>query len=157
MIFTLSIIVLFVGISIYFFLKAEALQRQILLHKRETATLKKESKLLIDSMALIAKRNEEFLKRRIKQIIDNKGESEGLALLSSLSHFYATIFISSAKGKGQLHKAVKNCCEGYEAGSYKKLTTYIASQDQQIKRLWGNNNLNGFISLIEALLEQESN
>jgi hypothetical protein len=157
MIFTLIIIVLFVGISIYFFFKAEALQRQILLFKREATTLKKESKLLIDSMAVIAKRNEEFVKRRIKQVAENKEKTEGLILLHSLSHSYSTIFIASAKGKGQLHKIVKKCCEGYEAGSYKKLTSYIANQDQQIKRFWGSNNLNGYIALIETLLEKESN
>ena len=68
MIFVLSIAALFIGISIYFYFRAEGLQRALFNAKREFSNTKKENKAYIDTMALIAKRHEDFAKYRLQKM-----------------------------------------------------------------------------------------
>ncbi|MFT5295636.1 MAG: hypothetical protein ACI9YH_001651 [Colwellia sp.] len=55
MIFVLSILGIFIGLSIYFYFRAEGLQRDLFSVKKESNHAKKENKYYIDSMAIIAK------------------------------------------------------------------------------------------------------
>lgn len=152
MIFSLSLIALFVGVSIYFYFRAESLYRQVLMLKKDVATVKKESKAMVDSIALVAEKNAEFAQLRFKKLQDKQGDNEDLALLAPLFNNYATIFRESMRGKGQLAKAAKKCCDNYKQGSYQSLAKYISAQDNHIKRMWNGNNIGGFMSFIEAIL-----
>ncbi|MFT4724556.1 MAG: hypothetical protein ACI971_000599 [Colwellia sp.] len=55
MIFVLSIAVIFVALSIYFYFRLEGLQRALFSMKKELSSSQKENKFYIDSMAIIAK------------------------------------------------------------------------------------------------------
>ncbi len=157
MVFSLVIIGIFVAVSIYFYFRAESLYRQLLLVKKETTQVKKESKQMVDSIAVIAKKNEDFVRARYQRIKDLVSDQAELELLLPLINNYSMIFRESLRGKGQLHKIVKKCCDSYQQGHYKQLTTHIAKQDVKIKRAWGGNNFNGFVSFIEAtLIEHET-
>lgn len=154
MIFSLSIIAIFVAASVYFFFQAEGLNRQLVTAKRESVTIKKENKAFVDTMAIVAKRNEEFLIQRLNKLKETKKQNEVFELIQPVIHNYSAIFLGSLKGKGQVQKMVKKCCDGYEAGCYKNITTYIAKQDAQIKRMWSSNNLSGFMKLVDELMQK---
>jgi len=64
MIFVLAITAMFVAVSIYFFFKAENLQRETILMKRDVSATKKENKSYVELMATIAQRYEDISKRR---------------------------------------------------------------------------------------------
>ncbi|GLX78410.1 hypothetical protein tinsulaeT_17500 [Thalassotalea insulae] len=152
MVFSLVIIGIFVAVSIYFYFRAESLYRQLLIVKKDAAHAKKESKQMVDSIAVIAKKNEEFSVARYKRIKELVSDPAELELLLPLVNNFSMIFRESLRGKGQLHKVAKKCCDSYKPGHYKQLTTHIAKQDAQIKRVWSSNNLSGFIAFIEAML-----
>jgi len=154
MLFSLLIIIVFVVISIYYYFNAEKLQYQLLVVKKEAALIKKESKSMTDSFAAIAKNNEEFVNFRFDKILETQKTNEVIELLKPLINNYSTIFRESIRSKGQTHKVAHKCCESYNGGSYKRLTVYIDKQDAHLKRLWKSNNLNGFMSFIEAILIQ---
>jgi len=151
MIFLLSVIAIFVAVSIYFFFKAENLHRSVIAARKETSIVKQESKALNDNMAVVAKRNEEFAQQRLR-LFSNDENCEITKHLTPLVNNYSIIFTSTAKGKGQLHKIAKKCLDNYDAEAYKELKAFIAKQDGQIKRMWSSNNLSGFMALIEGLL-----
>jgi len=153
MIFVLVVMAIFVAVSIYFFLKAENLQREIIIMKRGLSATKKENKAYVDMMAIIAQRYEEVAKQRF---IDLRAEStEEVAMfdiVAPMINNYATIFNQSIRGKGQLQVAVEKVYEGSQKGSYKDLNNFIARSDKEISRAWSSNNINGFIMLVEGCL-----
>jgi hypothetical protein len=153
MFFVLLITALFIGISVYFYFRSEGLQRTLFNAKREFSTTEKENKAYVDSMALIAKRHEDFAKYRLEKIKANQAEvGEMLETITPLINNYAVIFRECLKGKGKLQLITKKCYESYDAEGFKRFTTYISEQEAHIKRMWSSNNLSGYISLIEALL-----
>ena len=153
MIFVLSISVIFIGLSIYFYFRAEGLQRALFNAKKESSSAKKENKYYIDSMALIAKRNEDFVKHRLQIIKDSEIiELETIEIITPLINNYAAIFIECSKGKGKLQPIAKKYYESYDNEGYKKLVAHVTKQEASVKRMWSSNNLSGYISLIEALL-----
>lgn len=152
MIFSFAIIALFVGVSIYYYFRAENLYRQVMVLKKDASKMKKESKLMVDAFALVAKKNEDFAKFRFKEYHERYRDQEFVDLLYPLFNNYATIFRESIRGNGNTHKIAQKCCESYKKGSYQALTAFIAKQDVHIKRAWGNNNINGFMSFIEAMI-----
>jgi hypothetical protein len=153
MFFVLFITVLFIGISIYFYFRAEGLQRTLLNTKREFSSTQKENKSYVDSMALIAKRHEDFAKHRLEKIKTNQSETtETLEAITPLINNYTVIFRECLKGKGKLQPITKKCYESYDKEGFKRLVAYISKQEAHIKRMWSSNNLSGYISLIEALL-----
>lgn len=157
MIFLLSIAALFVGLSVYFYFRAEGLQRTLYNAKREFISTQKENKSYMDSMALIAKRHEDFAKYRLQKIKDNELLAlETIEIITPLINNYAVIFRECLKGKGKLQPITKKCYESYDEESFKKLVTYMSKQEAHIKRMWSSNNLSGYISLVEALLLLES-
>jgi len=153
MIFVLSIAILFVGLSIYFYFRAEGLQRTLFKAKQEFSSTQKENKYYVDSMAIIAKRNEDFVKHRLKIIKEQEIlELETIEIISPLINNYAAIFIECLKGKGKLQPIAKKCYENYDEQGFKKLVAYVSKQEANVKRMWSSNSLSGYISLIEALL-----
>lgn len=152
MLFSLAIIVVFVVVSIYYYFRSEKLYAELKSVKKEASVIKKESKLMVDSFAVIAKKNEDFIGFRFKAIQEHCKDNESLVLLTPLVTNYATIFRESIRGKGEMHKIAKKCCESYQAGSFKRLNSHIATQDAHIKRAWSSNNINGFISFMEAMI-----
>ena len=153
MIFVLLISGIFIGLSIYFYFRAEGLQRALFTAKKESNSTKKENKYYIDSMAIIAKRNEDFVKHRLQIIKDSEIiEVDTIEIITPLINNYAAIFIECSKGKGKLQPIAKKYYESYDNEGYKKLVAYVAQQETSIKRMWSSNNLSGYISLIEAFL-----
>ncbi len=153
MIFSLSIIAIFVAVSVYFYFRAENLYRQLLIAKKEVTTVKKESKLMIDAFAKLAKKNEESVRTRAKRLQSLANEDKTLALLHPLINNYAMIFRESLKGKGNFHPIAQKCCENYKSGGYTLLTNYIAKhKDAQLKRFWSSNNIGGFVSFVDTVL-----
>ena len=154
MIFVLSIIAMFVAVSIYFFFKAEELQRELIVMKREISSTKKDNKAYVELMAIIAQRHEEIAKQRfveLRAVLHE--ESEMFEIIAPLINSYATIFNDSVRAKGKLKSSVEKVYEGSQKGSYKRFSNFIAQSDKDIKRAWSSNNINGFIILVEALLK----
>tara|TARA_R110000737_G_C14528311_1_gene476730 strand:- start:314 stop:790 length:477 start_codon:yes stop_codon:yes gene_type:complete len=154
MIFVLSIIAMFVAVSIYFFFKAEELQRELIVMKREISSTKKDNKAYVELMAIIAQRHEEIAKQRfveLRAVLHE--ESEMFEIIAPLINSYATIFNDSVRAKGKLKSSVEKVYEGSQKGSYKLFSNFIAQSDKDIKRAWSSNNINGFIILVEALLK----
>ena len=161
MIAVFIVLALFIGISIYFFFRAEKLQRLLTAQKREVYQSRKDAKLLSDSMILVASKYEEFAKFRL-QALKNKlhdaeePESPQLELLTPLVNNYAAIYRACLSAKEQLKPATKKCYDSYRADAFGKFITLIQKKEKHVQRMWSSNNLNGFISLIEALIiEQE--
>jgi len=153
MFFVLFITALFIGISIYFYFRSEGLQRSLLNAKREFSSTQKENRSYVDSMALIAKRHEDFAKYRLEQIKVNQSEKEEtLETITPLINNYSIIFRECLKGKGKLQPITKKCYDSYDKEGFKTLVAYISQQEKHIKRMWSSNNLSGYISLIEAFL-----
>ena len=149
----MSISGIFIGLSIYFYFRAERLQRDLFSAKKESSHAKKENKYYIDSMAIIAKRHEDFVKNRL-QIIKNCQalEPETIEIISPLVNNYAAIFIECLKGKGKLQSITKKCYGNFDDDAFKRFVAHVAKQDSSVRRMWSSNNLAGYISLIEALL-----
>jgi hypothetical protein len=153
MIFVLSTAILFIGLSIYFYFRAEGLQRSLSHTKKEFISTKKENKHYVDSMAMIAKRNEDFAKNRLQTLKEREIlDQETIDIITPLINNYSVIFIECLKGKGRLQPIAKKCYESYGDKGYKNLVVHVSQQEANIKRMWSSNNLSGYISLIEALL-----
>ncbi len=157
MIFVLSIALLFVGLSVYFYFRAEGLQRALFDAKKEFSHTKNENKSYLDSMALVAKRHEDFAKHRLQKMKDCQTlNSDVIEIITPFVNNYSVIFQECLKGKGKFQPITKKCYESYDAEGFKKLVAYISKQETHIKRMWSSNNLSGYISLIEALLLLEN-
>lgn len=154
MIFVLAVIAMFVAVSIYFFFKAENLQREVLVMKRDVLSTKKDNKSYVELMAIIAQRYEDIAKQRFvehRSAVDQ--ESEMFDIIAPMMNNYATIFNDSVQAKGKLQASVEKVYEGSQKGSYKAFCNFIAQSDKNIKRAWSSNNINGFILLVEAFLQ----
>ena len=155
MIAVLLITALFVFVSVYFFFRAEKLQRSIVLLKRDTAKTQKENQVLSKSMALMAGNTEDFVKNRL-QLLLNKSQDkkylDELALIKPFIDNYSLIFKECLMKKGRLHIITKKCFSNQEGDAYKSFFETIIKKDSKIQRLWNINNFIGFISLVEALL-----
>ncbi len=156
MVFVLIVIAIFVAVSIYFFFKAESLQREVLLMKREVSSAKKENKVYIETVAIIGQRYEDIAKKKLNSLRENgNADAKELDLIAPMINNYAVIFTDSINGKGKLQAAVKKVYEGFQKGSYKKLANHISQSSTEVKRAWSSNNINGCIVLIEALMQKD--
>ncbi len=155
MIAVLLITALFVIISVYFFFRAERLQRSIMLLKRDTVKAQKENQILSKSMALMAANSGAFANNRL-QLLLNKTQSEQnsneLTLVKPFIENYSAIFKECLMNKGKLHAITKKCLSTQGEDAYKTFSEQIIKKDKKIQRLWNSNNFIGFISLVEALL-----
>lgn len=159
MIIIFSFIAIFMFISIYLFYRAESIQKQLTLSKRETRQIKKNNTSLIDSMLMSAKKYEEFAKFRLQEIKkslpDNNndlGLKDELELITLLIQNYSLIYSECLKGEIKLQTITKASFDSYSAGTYDKFMRYIADQDSSLKQMWSSDNLKGYISLTEALI-----
>ncbi|WP_057832579.1 hypothetical protein [Colwellia sp. TT2012] len=164
MFFVLIITAAFVVISIFFFLRAEKLQRQLISQKRDSIATRKENKALVDSMILVATRGQEFAKARLASLKVQATASEyeqliiHLELISPLINNYSIIFRECLKGKGRFKAVSQKCFENHDSVAYNKFVALIVTGDKQLQRYWSSDNLNGFLFLVEALLTtDESN
>ena len=155
MLFALAIIGIFVAVSIYFFFRAEKLQRDLMMTRRDMAQLEKENRAWNDTMAVITTKYEEFAKRRMQLFQENvtaQDVAEEIRLLVPLINNYATICRECQKGPGRLAKVVQKCYSNYQVDSFNTFTSYIDRQDVALKRLWKSNTLKGFVAMIDALM-----
>ena len=161
MIFFLLITVIFVLTSIYFFLRAEKLQRKIITQQRERTQTRKENILLVDAMSLVSLREQEFSKARLQRIkagalaSQNKKLLVHIELISPLVNNYSIIFRECLKGKGRLKAICQKCFENQDRSAYKNFVAMLVTSDKQLKRYWASDNLNGFLFLVDALLNIE--
>ena len=162
MFFVLIVTVLFVLVSIYFFFRAEKLQRKIISQRREAGAIRKENKRLTDSMSLVSLREEEFSKARLQRIkayaiaTENKKLLEHAELISPLVNNYSMIFRECLLGKGRLKAICQKCLENQDCLAYKNFVAMIVTGDRRLKRYWASDNLNGYLFLIDALLTIEN-
>lgn len=156
MLFLVSLVLLFAGISVYFFFRAEGFQRQVIVLKREQKQTEKEIKALYEISALVFAHNEESARRRLGFLknnnLNNKMLADELEKLSPLIANYAVIANECNKGKNKLHHTIKNCFGTADPTGYNNFTTFIKIQDKHIQRMWSANNLKGFINLVDAML-----
>lgn len=161
MLFVLVITILFIIISVYFFFRAEKLQRKLITQQRESLSTRKENKVLVDSMALVATREEEFAKARLQRLkaYAKEHDLEHLVmhteLISPLINNYSVIFRECLKGKGRFKAISQKCFENKDSAAYKKFVALIVTSDKKLKRYWSSDNLNGFLFLVDALLKTE--
>lgn len=157
MIFVLSLLAIFVLVSIYFFFRAEKLQQALMLAKRDAASAQKENKALVDTLMTVSSRYEEFALHRLQTIKEKwPEEQKQLEIMTPLIKNYSLIFRESMKGPAQLKVITHKCYESFKKDAYKEFTTYIGDCESHIKRMWTGNNLNGFVSLVEALLYEQN-
>jgi hypothetical protein len=162
MFFVLVITVVFVIISIYFFFRAEKLQRELISQQRESLGTRKENKLLVESVTLVATREQEFSKAKLQRLkaYAKANNSEQLMLhtelISPLINNYSIIFRECLKGKGQLKAVSQKCFENQDSSAYKKFVALIVTSDKILKRYWSSDNLNGFLLLVDALLTMDN-
>jgi len=162
MIFVLVITAVFVVISIYFFFRAETLQRKLITQQRESLATRKENKALVESTTLVAMRGQEFAKAKLQRLKAHAKESEHeqlimhTELISPLINNYSIIFKECLKGKGRLKAISQKCFENQDSSAYKKFVALIVTGNKQLKRYWSSDNLNGFLHLVDALLIIES-
>lgn len=161
MFFVLIVTVVFVVVSIYFFFRAEKLQRQLISQKREVLATSKENKVLVESMTLISTRGQEFAKTKLENLKAHAQESQSeqliihLELISPLINNYSIIFRECLKGRGRLKAVSKKCFENHDSAAFKKFVALIVTGDKQLKRYWSSDNLNGFLFLVDALLTSD--
>ncbi len=155
MLAVLLITVLFVAISVYFYFRAEKLQRDLLILKREITSTQKENTTLSKSMALLANSHEDFVKTRFSLLVtktEQTSQKNDVELLKPLINNYAVIFRECLVGKGKMQASIKKCFNNQDNEAFKEFTSKIIKTDTKLQRLWGSNNLAGFISLVESLL-----
>ena len=77
-------------------------------------------------------------------------------LISPLINNYSIIFKECLKGKGRLKAISQKCFENKDSAAYKKFVALIVTGDKKLKRYWGSDNLNGFLFLVDALLNTDN-
>jgi len=155
MIAVLLITALFVFISVYFFFRAEKLQRTIVLLKRDTAKTQKENQIFSKSMALMAGNTEEYAKSRLQLLLVKTQDKKTLNELDLIKPFinnYSLIFKECLMKKGKLQSTTRKCFANLDGDVFKEFFETIIKKDNKVQRLWNSNNFIGFISLAEALL-----
>lgn len=152
MIFYFIVVAIFVGASIYFFFRAESLQRSLNKAKRDVSSAEKNHKLLQEALALTAKKNEEAFKYRLEKIKSDKEDNPAIVTIMPLVDNYAGIFIECLKGKGRLKGVAKKCFDTNHNKAFNEFMVFLNAQDKSLQRFWGSDSLSGFISLMEALI-----
>lgn len=159
MFIVVTLIAVFLLISIYLFFRAENLQSQLTKAKRESNKIQKHNKNLFDSIIMSAQKNEEFAKFRLQEIKSQLDENlieelkAEIEILTILTSNYSAIFKECLKG-APFKVITESCFEAYAKGSFSNLANFISNQEAPLRRIWTNSNLQSLISLTEALLLQ---
>jgi hypothetical protein len=163
MLIVASIIAVLIFIILFMHFRYANLQRDLLLLDKENTQSKKESKRLVEALVLIAGKYEEFAKYRLKycQYLSEKDEALkhnliGLTIISPMINNYAHIFRECLKGNKKLSTIVESSYKHAGIASFQELDMFIKRQDSGLKNMWAQNDLAGFVSLIEALLIQQN-
>jgi hypothetical protein len=159
MFFVLIILAIFVIVSIYFYFRSERLQADLLRHKRESAGTRKDNKHLVDMFVMLAAKQEElyqFRFNKVKAVAEEQAPSVAseMGAIAPLVNNFAGVFRECSSGKQSLKAVAEQCFENYKPGSFKEFLRFISSQEKHIKRMWSMNNLVGFLSMMEALLNE---
>lgn len=158
MYFVLAITALFVFRCVYFFFRVEKLQRKLITQQREVTSTRAENQFLSDTTALIYNRYEEFFKAILqKKLVEaNKNSNEMLIqhfeLITPLINNYDLIFRECLKGKGRLKGIVQKCFNNQDDKAFKQFVALLVTSDKRLKRYWSSNNINGFLFLVDALI-----
>lgn len=113
-------------------------------------------------MALISSRHEEFSKKllqvKLVQAKQNLNDSlvQHYELISPLINNYDLIFRECIKGKGRLKAVVQKCFNNHDDKAFKQFVALLVTSDKRLKRYWASNNLNGFLFLVDALLNYDN-
>jgi hypothetical protein len=163
MFFILIITAIFIGVSIFFSFRSEKFQRLLLVQQRDNNNTRKESKAMQDSMAIVATRHEELIKSRLLQMKEQASKTENkelisyLELITPLINNYSVIFRECLKGKGRLKSISQKCFDNHDKTSFKKFVAWMVTNDSSLKRFWSNDNLNGYLHLVNLLLMKAEN
>jgi len=106
-------------------------------------------------MALLASSQEDFVKKRLSLLIaktEQSSEKSNVELLKPLINNYAIIFRECLTGKGRMQKIINKCFNNQDPEVFKEFADKVIKADTKFQRLWGSNNLIGFVSLVESLL-----
>ena len=161
MLFSLAIIVVFVLTSVYFYFRAEALERDIIKQKRSLKLAQKESTSLTDTFVIIGQKNADFAKHRLTAIEESlealdedvrEAQESKIRTISPLINYYNVIFHDSINVKGRVMKVTKECFDGVSPRAFQEFVTFIKHGEQHLGRSWTSNSLTGFITLVESLL-----
>lgn len=155
MIVLLLITVLFILISVYFFFRAEKLQRNLSVLNRETAKVQKENASLSKSIAFIGGNSEEFVKNRLQLLLDRNQSQQTvsqLSLIKPIINNYAFIFKACLMKRNTMQSTIKECFSTSEEQIYNNFISLIINQDTNLLRLWNSNNFMSYISLVETIL-----
>ncbi|MBL4910305.1 MAG: hypothetical protein JKX78_09895 [Alteromonadaceae bacterium] len=160
MIFIFSIAIVFISLIVYLFFRSEKLQKQFSQAQSESRYARKETKALLESLMLVLAKQDEFVKHRLqllKDIDEKRNEHNAtLKMIAPLINNFSLISRECLKGKGQLSIITKKCYENSDPEAYKAFTLWLKTQDIKVKRMWNSNTLNGYLSLVEALLLQQT-
>ncbi len=152
MVFVLVVTAIFVAVSIYFFFRSEKLEAELKAKRREYSQTLKSSKAMADTVAVVASKHEEFLKFRLSKLQEITEENNDLKYVTPLINNYGLIFRNCFSANKQLKPTAEKCFESINPGSYKGFVTYLGTKDAHIRKMWAEGGLNGFMSLVEALL-----
>lgn len=161
MLFSLVIIVMFVLISVYFYFRAEKLEREVVKQKQSASLANKENTVLADTIVNVGQKNAEFAKHRLKRIslkveslekYSREAQEQRIEIISPLINNYDLIFQDSVKAKGRLKLITKECYDSVSPTAFQSLGSFIKRSEKHIGRNWSSNNLTGFITLVEGLL-----
>jgi hypothetical protein len=143
------------------FIRAENMKRQLISQQRESLLTLKENKLLVESITLVATREQEFSKAKLQRLKVYAKESfnEKLALhtelISPLINNYSIIFRESLKGKSRLKLVSQKCFKNQDSSAYKKFVALIVTSDKKLKRYCSSDNINGFLFLVDVRLTMD--
>ncbi len=106
-------------------------------------------------MALLASSHEDFVKTRFNLLVakaEQTSQKSEVELLKPLVNNYAVIFRECLIDKGKMQAIIKMPFKSQENEAFKEFASKIIKTDTKLQRLWGSNNLSGFIALVESLL-----
>ena len=160
MFFAFIVIAIFVAVSVYFYFRSERLLQDLVKQKRDTALTRKNHKQLLDTVASIANKQQEFFTFRYNKAVE-AAEKKSPSILSDLKRMsplvnnYAAVFNACAVAKDQLKPSAQTYFENHKPGSYKDFLTFISGREKHVARMWASNNLTGFMSVMESLLTEQ--
>jgi hypothetical protein len=123
----------------------------IIAQQREGLATRKENKALVESITLVATREQEFAKAELQRLKAQAKASDDeqliihTELISPLIYNYSIIFRECLKGKGRLKAISQKFFENQDSSAYKKFVALIVTSDKKLKRYWSSDNLNGFL------------
>lgn len=160
MIFLISILVIFLIASVYFFFRAESLQKRLLIEKKKTKQAEKDNQGFVDTMLMSSSKYQDFAVYRVKTIQDSANKlsqmpeklADDLNVSKLFFENYGKIFIDAMTGKTGPKRSCQESLIQVNKETYRLFIEMTNRQDKTIRRMWNSDNLAGFVSFSEALL-----